>query len=89
MALEKLDVIEGRLSPYYLGARFSFLDLAVTYWVTCLDLFGQDETFLAAYPKLRRCAELVKERPKLKPRFDAMPAEFEAYLKRSQPDKGQ
>ena len=68
IALERLGVIDRRLrdgGPYHLGERYSLVDLTMTYWTAYLDHGGA----LEPYPAVRRCAELVIARPKLRGRF--------------------
>lgn len=69
VALDRLGVIEQRLGgggPYYLGGRFSLVDLAMAYWAVLLDWPG----VLDALPAVKRCTALVANRPKLRARFD-------------------
>lgn len=72
-ALERVAVIERRLGdggPYHLGARFSLVDLVLTYWGVTFP----DGPVLEPYPAVRRCMALVMARPKLRPKFDEMAA---------------
>lgn len=86
-------MIEERLAPpaggpYHLGARFSLLDMALAYWVMMITLFGGFEGSLAGCPSVLGCVRLVRARPKLKARFDAMEAERDPaiveYLRKQQ-----
>ena len=74
-ALERLGVIDQRLrqdGPYHLGRRFSLVDLTLAYWAACLEPADEFES----YPAIRRCVNLVMDRPKLRPKF----AEIEAWM---------
>lgn len=67
-ALERVTVIDKRLSasgPYHLGARFSLVDLVVTYWMTLIEALG----VLESYPAVRKCLDLILERPKCRQKF--------------------
>jgi len=66
--LHYIEVIDQRLSqngPYHLGERFSLVDLALTYWCTYFEPTG----ILDPCSSIRRCMELVMERPTLQPHF--------------------
>lgn len=79
-ALERLGVIEKRLAtagPYHLGERISLVDLTLAYWAFYFDAMALLDTF----PAVKQCLNLVKERPKLRPKFDEierMRAEYAA-----------
>lgn len=64
-ALARLTVIEGQITegggPYFLGARFSLIDLTLAYWLGTLDTSGMHDRF----PAMLKAAELVRARPKL------------------------
>ncbi|NNF80997.1 MAG: glutathione S-transferase family protein, partial [Rhizobiales bacterium] len=67
-ALERLQVIEERLGkagPYYLGERFSLIDLTLTYWTG--SFASQD--LLEPFPATCACQALVRARPKLQAHF--------------------
>ena len=68
LALDRLGLIDRRLGetgPYFLGERFSLVDLTLAYWATNLD-FGDA---LAPFEALKHCVELVAARPKLGAKF--------------------
>jgi len=68
LALDRLGLIDRRLGeagPYYLGERFSLVDLTLTYWAANIDF----EDALEPYRALKRCVELVMARPKLGTKF--------------------
>ncbi len=72
-AVERLGVIEQRLrdgGPYFLGERFSLVDLTAAYWVACI----QSEDPLESCPALKRCVARVMDRPKLRAKFDELEA---------------
>ena len=78
IALERLGVIERRLAaggPYHLGARFSLVDLTMSYWTAYIDALGA----LESYPAIRRCMTLVMDRPKLRGKFDGLIALRDKY----------
>ena len=67
-ALERLRVIEDRLAgdgPYFLGERFSLIDLTLAYWTNFLEAGG----LLEAFPAVRACSERVRARPKVAATF--------------------
>ncbi len=70
-AFERLSVIENRLAeggPFHLGERFSLVDLTMCYWTSYINADG----LFDSYPRIRQCMELVKSRPKLQPKFEAL-----------------
>ena len=78
--LDRLGVIEQRLSaagPYHLGARFSLVDLTLSYWTTYID----SADALRPYPAVRQCMKLVRDRPKLRGKFDDLFAMHDEYAK--------
>lgn len=78
IALDRLSVIDRRLhdgGPYYLGERFSLVDLTMAYWLAFIDREG----VLAPYAAMRHCAKLVMDRPKLRPKFDEIMVARETY----------
>ena len=77
-ALDRIGVMEqrlGRAGPYHLGARFSLVDLTMSYWTAGI----QSQEVLDACPAVRRCTRLVMDRPTLRPKFDAQAAERDTY----------
>ncbi len=87
LALERFGVIEQQLTsagPYYLGARFSLVDLTLVYWTASLPLGDA----LAPYPAIRRCAELVMDRPKLRGMFDQLAGWSDEYARLQATGKG-
>ena len=82
-AFERLKVVEKRTDaskgPYYLGKRFSLLDLVLTYFVMGLD--GYEELLSDTCPLVLTCMRLVQGRPKLTARFEAMYSEGEEMRK--------
>ena len=67
--LARYAVVEGWLAqrgPYYLGDRFSLVDIICSYWATMLDI----EAELGDLPAIRENMALVRARPALKPLFD-------------------
>ncbi len=85
-ALERLQVIEERLGkggPYYLGERFSLIDLTLSYWTGALASQG----LLEPFPAIRACTALVRKRPKLQTHFaqlDEMRVTYAALQARDQ-----
>lgn len=76
--VELVAVIEQRLSgsgPFHLGARFSLVDLTLTYWLVYLDLAGA----LGPFPATRGCMELVLKRPKTRDLWARVALEAQAY----------
>ena len=79
-ALARVAVMEqrlGRAGPYHLGARFSLVDLTLSYWAVFLETLGA----LDACPAVRRCMRLVRDRPRLRPCFDSVAESRDAYAK--------
>ena len=77
-ALERLSVVEQRLrddGPYHLGARFSLVDLTMTYWAVCIDYSDG----LGPFPATKRCMELVMGRAKLRAKFEELTAMKDEY----------
>ena len=67
-ALERLHVIDQRLSadgPFHLGARFSLVDLMLTFWVNSLE----EQQGLDAIPAVVTCATRTMDRPALQTFF--------------------
>ncbi len=86
-ALERLGVIDRRLGhdgPYHLGERFSLVDLALAYWVACLE----PADGLESYPAIRRCVKLVMDRPKLRAKFAELKARMDDYVELQARGKG-
>lgn len=78
LALERLGIIEQRMrqkGPYYLGERYSLVDLAVSYWAQ--DLMYDND--LDALPAIGRCLSLVRKRPAIAGLFDLMAAQYAEY----------
>lgn len=78
IALERLSVIDRRLhdgGPYYLGERFSLVDLTMTYWAAYIE----SADVLEPYPALRQCMKLVRDRPRLRAKFDELEARRDKY----------
>ena len=68
-ALERLRVIEAKIGaggPYFLGERFSLIDLTLAYWVGALNRSGLLDEFAA----IQNAVGLVRARPKLGTHFD-------------------
>ncbi len=68
MALERWSVVEAHLAargPYHLGARFSLVDLCLAYWALC----HPPQEIFEPYPAIKRCFDLVLERPVIGPLF--------------------
>ena len=85
--LDRLGVIDRRLGdagPFHLGDRFSLVDLTMSYWTAYLDEPG----VLDPLPAVRRCADLVRARPKLRPMFEVIEAEHREYGKLQARDEG-
>lgn len=69
LALDRLKIIDQRMQqngPYYLGERYSLVDLAASYWAQDLDYDGN----LDSMPALRRCLSLVRRRPAIAELFE-------------------
>ncbi|MCP5082417.1 MAG: glutathione S-transferase family protein [Alphaproteobacteria bacterium] len=85
-ALERLQVIEERLSkggPYYLGERFSLIDLTLSYWTGSLASQG----LLEPFPAIGACTALVRARRKLQVHFaqlDEMRVKYAGLLAQDQ-----
>jgi len=70
-ALHQLGLIDRRLGdagPYFLGARFSLVDLTLAYWAANIDFDDELQPFGA----LRRCVDLAMSRPKLDAKFSEL-----------------
>ena len=70
-AMKRLNVVERRLrdaGPYYLGDRFSLIDLTMAFWAANIEPSGA----LEPCPAVRRCMALVMDRPKLRAKFDEL-----------------
>ena len=75
-ALERLRVIDQRLSangPFHLGARFSLVDLTLTFWVNSIEEHQSINTFIA----VKACATETMDRPALQPLY----AKFGHWIK--------
>jgi glutathione S-transferase len=67
-SFERSDVIDKRLQengPYFLGERFSVVDIITCYWS---EEFNTEDN-LKPYPGIQNCMLLVKERPAIKEMF--------------------
>jgi glutathione S-transferase len=86
-ALQRLELIEGRLGeggPYYLGDRFSLVDLTLAFWTANAAVAGA----LDPYPAIRRLTALTARRPRLRPKFDELTAWSEDYAGRQTRGEG-
>lgn len=87
MAFDRFKVAERRLQdhgPYYLGERFSLVDLAMIYWIACIE----SGPILESCPGLKHCAELVMQRPRLKTMLDALQRISQEYAELQARSKG-
>ncbi len=78
LAIERLGVIDQRMrqqGPYYLGERYSLVDLAVSYWAR--DLMYDNE--LDSLPAIRHCLSLVRQRPAIAELFELMGIQYDEY----------
>ena len=78
LAIERLGVIEQRMQqmgPYYLGERYSLVDLAVSYWAE--DLMYDNN--LDSLPAIGHCLSLVRKRPAIAGLFELMAAQNAEY----------
>ena len=69
VALTRLEVIDRRVAdpgPYYLGERFSLIDLYACFWVST---FEREATF-ARCPAIERLYRRVRDRPKSRALFE-------------------
>ncbi|MFT5503782.1 MAG: glutathione S-transferase [Gammaproteobacteria bacterium] len=67
-SFQRLAVIDKRMQdkgPYFLGERFSVIDIISCYWS---EEFNTEDN-LEPYPGIRHCMSLVKERPAIKAMF--------------------
>ncbi len=55
-------------TPYFLGDRYSLIDMCITYWATHID----SDELLEEFPALLQCISLVKKRPCLQQRLIAL-----------------
>ena len=79
--LERFLVLDEQLhkhGPYYLGDRFSLVDLMAAYWV---QSSLQPEKF-KTLQNLQRCIDLVTARPAIKEKFKNLRKAEELYAKR-------
>ena len=60
------------------------MDLTLVYWTASLPLGDA----LAPYPAIRRCAELVMDRPKLRGMFDQLAGWSDEYARLQATGKG-
>jgi glutathione S-transferase len=78
LALDRLKIIDQRMQqkgPYYLGERYSLVDLAACYWAQ--DLMFDNS--LDSLPALRHCLSLVRKRPAIAGLFDLMVSLHDEY----------
>lgn len=81
IAMERWSVIESHLAangPYYLGDQISIADFFMAMWVA----FGFEgpHSLLDDYPAIRRCYQLVRERPRLTSLLAEIEGSFDSYL---------
>ena len=77
--LTRYEVIEARLvqqGPYYLGERFSLIDIICSYWAITLSI----DSDLRDLPAIREHMALIRSRPLIKPLFDVMLRSSAEYL---------
>jgi glutathione S-transferase len=86
--LARFEVIEHRLTqqgPYYLGERFSLIDIICSYWAVTLSIDSE----LRDLPAIREHMALIRSRPLIKPLFDEMHRSSSEYLDKQAPGKGE
>jgi len=86
--LARFEVIEHRLAqqgPYYLGGRFSLVDIICSYWAVTLSIDSE----LRDLPAIREHMALIRSRPLIKPLFDEMHRSSSEYLDKQVPGKGE
>jgi len=69
--LARFEIIEQRLrqqGPYYLGERFSLIDIVCSYWAVTLSIDWE----LPDLPAIHEHMALIRSRPLIKPLFDEM-----------------
>jgi glutathione S-transferase len=69
--LERFEIIDRRLGqqgPYYLGERFSLVDIICSYWAVTLSIDSE----LPGLPAIHEHMALIRSRPLIKPLFDEM-----------------
>ena len=77
-AIERLGIIEQRMQqkgPFFLGERYSLVDLAVSYWAH--DLMVDND--LDSLPAIGHCLSLVRKSPAIAGLFDLMAAQYGEY----------
>jgi len=77
-AIDRLSIIEQQLQaggPYYLGERFSLVDILLAYWAMTLS----PDTDFEMLPGIRQHMNLVSERPLINALFDKMHRDNLAY----------
>lgn len=57
--LNAVDTLIAAKGPYFLGDRFSLIDMTLAYWMIHIET----PELLATYPALARCIENAKDRP--------------------------
>lgn len=80
LALARLKIIDQRMQrmgPFYLGERFSLVDLATCYWVQ--DLMYDNN--LDSLPAIRHCLSLARKRPAIASLFERMDGLNDEYAK--------
>ncbi len=80
VALDRFAVIDRHLDkagPYHLGAHYSLVDLTLAHWATTLEA----SELLDPYPALRRCMDLVTERPKIRDKFATLKIWRDDYVR--------
>ena len=80
LAIERLAIIDRRMQqagPYFLGERYSLVDLAVSYWAQ--DLMIDND--LDALPAIGHCLSLVRKRPAIAGLFERMVAQYDEYAR--------
>ena len=78
--LDRFGIIDKRLQengPYFLGERFSLVDIITCYWAVEFDF---DEN-LNPYPGIRHCMSLVTKRPAIQDHFAFLDGRREEYAR--------
>ena len=76
LLLERLQLIENRLQqngPWYLGERFSFIDIVIAFWTATVEHYQAHDSL----PAILQHKQRVAARPSLRPLFD----EWESSVK--------
>ncbi|MEM7206644.1 MAG: glutathione S-transferase family protein [Pseudomonadota bacterium] len=80
-ARRRLALVEQRMQkagPYFLGQRFSLLDIILLYWVECVDYFDTFESF----PAIRNCTQTVANRPTLRELYQSLKESLAEFARR-------